>query len=168
MRTLLLDQSYQPIATIAWQDAIVKWVTGKVEIIHEYDDRQIRSTHLVLKMPSVVRLINRFRRNKEKVRYSKQNVFARDRWKCQYCNNTFPISKLTVDHVIPRSQGGKTSWENVVAACSACNSKKANRTPLQAQMKLMNTPKKPAWIPVIKLNLRDDHIPLVWKDYCDF
>jgi len=168
MRTLLLDQSYQPVATISWQDAIVKWVTGKVEIIHEYDDRQIRSTHLVLKMPSVVRLVNQFRRNKEKVRYSKQNIFARDRWKCQYCNDIFPITRLTVDHVLPRSQGGKTSWENVVAACSSCNSKKANRTPQQAQMKLMSAPKKPTWIPVIKLHMKDDHIPQVWKDYCDF
>lgn len=166
--TLLLNQSFQPVTVISWQDAIVKFFLGKVEIVEEYDDRFIRSTNVIFKMPAVVRLINKFRKTKEKIRYSKQNVFARDKWTCQYCKKTLPANQLTVDHVIPRCQGGVTCWENVTTACKDCNAHKGNKTPKQAGMRLMKIPFKPTWIPLLRLKLSEEHVPASWKNYCDF
>jgi 5-methylcytosine-specific restriction endonuclease McrA len=120
---------------------------------------------VVIKLPSVVRLIRRFRRFRREVRYSKQNIFARDQWTCQYCGERRPTNELTQDHVFPRAQGGRTCWENVVTCCTDCNTRKANRTPAQAGMKLISRPRKPAWLPMFVINL-GPRVPPAWKDYC--
>lgn len=163
-RTLLLSTAYEPMATIAWQKAIVLLTLGKVEVIEAYD-RDIRSTSIVIKLPAVVRLINRFRRHPRQVRYSKTNVFARDRWRCQYCGEHRPTGELTQDHVTPRAQGGKTSWENVVTCCIDCNARKANRTPQQAGMQLRSKPVRPQWLPIFVINI-GPRVPEIWKSYC--
>jgi 5-methylcytosine-specific restriction endonuclease McrA len=163
-RTLLLTAAYEPMATISWQKAIVMLTLGKVEVIEAYD-RNIRSTSIVIKLPAVVRLINRFRRYKRKVKYSKQNVFARDRWRCQYCGERGTTKELTQDHVMPRAQGGKTCWENVVTCCVDCNTNKANRTPRQAGMRLRAKPARPQWLPIFVVNI-GPRAPEVWKTYC--
>lgn len=90
-------------------------------------------------------------------------VFARDRFRCQYCGGRFSISELTRDHVIPRAQGGTTIWENVTTACKDCNHKKADRTPRQARMRLKSQPHKPDWVPVFSLKVRA--APEAWKPY---
>jgi len=163
-RTLLLSAAYEPMATISWRKAIVMLTLGKVEVVESYD-RDIRSTSVVFKLPCVVRLINRFRRFRPQVRYSKQNIFARDRWTCQYCGERRPISQLTQDHVIPRAQGGKTCWENVVTSCTDCNTLKANRTPEQAGMQLRARPFRPTWLPMFVLHLGTT-VPPAWRTYC--
>lgn len=163
-RTLLLSSSYEPLATISWQDAICKLTLGKVEVIEEYED-QVRSARLVIKMPAVVRLVNAFRRHRKRVKYSKTNVFARDRFKCQYCGTKGNAGSLTIDHVVPRSQGGKTCWENVVTACKECNEVKANRTPAQAGMKLRMEPYRPDWVPVFSIRV-GSRMPEQWETYC--
>jgi 5-methylcytosine-specific restriction endonuclease McrA len=165
-RTLLLSHAYEPLATISWQDAICKLTLGKVEIIEEYDDQQVRSARMVFKMPAVVRLINAFKRHKKRVKFSKVNVFARDNFKCQYCGTKGTASTLTQDHVVPRSQGGKTVWENIVTCCSDCNAKKANRTPRQARMKLRKQPFRPDWVPIFSVQIRGARIPDQWSPYC--
>lgn len=166
-RTLLLSQSYELIGPISWQKAICLLTMGKCEVIEEYDDQQVRSTSVIFKMPAVVRLVNAFRRTKQRVRYRKQNVFARDRWACQYCGEKKMAAELTVDHVVPRAQGGKTVWENVVACCKACNAEKADRTPAQAKMKLRSKPARPDWVPLITLRLGPtDRLPSTWQPYC--
>jgi 5-methylcytosine-specific restriction endonuclease McrA len=166
-RTLLLSSSYEPLSTISWQDAICKLTLGKVEIVEEYDDQQIRSARLVLKMPAVVRLVNAFRRHKKRVKYSKTNVFARDRFKCQYCGTKGSASTLTCDHVVPRAQGGKTCWENIVTACKGCNETKANRTPVQAKMRLLSKPHRPSWVPIFSIRV-GSRIPSQWETYCEW
>jgi len=163
-RTLLLSQSYEPIATISWQRAICLLTLGKVEIIEEYD-RDVRSVSVVFKMPSVVRLIRAFRRHRKRVKFSKQNVFARDRWRCQYCGVKGPISDMTYDHVLPRSRGGKTCWENIVTACRDCNARKADRTPEEAGMRPRKRPERPDWVPVFSISVSQS-IPDTWRDYC--
>lgn len=163
-RTLLLSQSYEPIATISWQRAICLLTLGKVEVVEEYDC-SVRSVSVVFKMPAVVRLVRAFRRHKKRVKFSKQNVFARDRWKCQYCGSKPSISELTYDHVLPRSRGGRTSWENIVTACRDCNARKADRTPEEAGMKPRKRPERPDWVPVFSINVVQ-HIPETWKGYC--
>jgi 5-methylcytosine-specific restriction endonuclease McrA len=162
-RTLLLSQGYEPLSTISWQKAVSLLTLGKVEIIEEYD-QELRSRYLVIKMPAVVRLINRFRRGKKAVKFSRRNILARDNWKCQYCGIRVSTEEMTQDHVIPRSQGGKTCWENIVTCCSDCNAKKANRTPQQAGMKLRTKPDRPSWVPILSIQLGGSP-PDQWRDY---
>jgi 5-methylcytosine-specific restriction endonuclease McrA len=166
-RTLLLNPMYEPMTTISWRKAVTLLTLGKVEIIEEYDGRQVRSPSVIIRLPSVVRLLSRFRRLRPRVRYSKTNVFARDRWTCQYCGQRRPVGELTVDHVVPRSQGGKTCWENVVTSCMVCNSQKANRTPEQARMSLRARPHRPDWVPMLVLRFGRE-APEAWKLYCYF
>lgn len=165
---LLLNQSYEPISVINWQKALTLLFLDKVEVIKEYDDKNIRSRYLVLKMPAVVRLLRAFRRPRKRVKFNKTNVLARDRWTCQYCNQKFPSSELTYDHVIPRSQGGKTFWGNIVCCCQKCNSKKGNRTPSEAGMKLRKQPTRPDWVPIFSIVLSRGKVPEIWKDFCFF
>lgn len=162
-RTLLLSQSYEPLSVIAWKRAIKLLCLERVEVVEEYDS-EIHSAFLVIKVPAVVRLLNRIRRPKQKVRYSKHNVFARDWWKCQYCGIEKSAKELTLDHVIPRGQGGTTRWENVVACCAACNSDKGNRTPRQAKMKLLRKPVAPTWIPAV-FSIHRKVTPDKWNTY---
>jgi 5-methylcytosine-specific restriction endonuclease McrA len=162
-RTLLLSQGYEPLGTISWQRAISLLTLGKVEVIEEYD-RDIRSTFLVIKMPAVVRLINRFRRGKKAVKFSRHNILARDGWKCQYCGSPVKTSNMTQDHVIPRSQGGTTCWENIVTCCEPCNALKADRTPAQAGMRLRKQPYKPSWVPMFSIQLSGNP-PDQWASY---
>ncbi|MCA9665735.1 MAG: HNH endonuclease [Myxococcales bacterium] len=164
-RTLLLSQGYEPISVISWKKAICLFTLGKVEVIETYE-RDIRSVSLVFKMPAVVRLLRKFRRHKKQVKFSRQNVLARDRWACQYCGTKPPINELTYDHVVPRSRGGKTCWENIVTACVSCNAQKANRTPRQAGMSLRKAPVRPAWVPIFTIQLSRSSMPDAWRDYC--
>lgn len=163
-RTLVLSSSFEPLTTINWQKAITYLSLGKVDLIETYD-REIRSAFLVIKMPAVVRLISYFRRGKRVVRFNRQNVLARDRWKCQYCGGKKPTKDLTYDHVIPRAKGGTTCWENIVSCCKKCNSLKANRTPQEAGMRLLSKPKKPSWVPIAVIPIRKGNIPEQWVNY---
>lgn len=163
--TLLLDSGYQPLDVISWQDAIRLLTLNKIEVVEEYED-EIRSAFLVIKMPAVVRLVGMFRRNKKKsVKFSRISIYARDNFKCQYCSVKGKMKDFTFDHVIPRSRGGKTNWENIVTACVGCNSKKNNRTPSEAGMRLLKTPVKPEWVPIISLRLTQRSIPDQWASY---
>lgn len=164
MQTLLLTQGYEPIRVISWQKAITLLTLGKVEIVETYD-RDIRSASITFKMPSVARLISKFRRKKKPVKFNRANIYARDRNTCQYCWKTFTFRQLTFDHVIPRSQGGKTSWENIVAACQSCNLRKGGRTPKQSDMQLLRAPKRPEWLPAVTIRVSLQSLPEAWRDY---
>jgi 5-methylcytosine-specific restriction endonuclease McrA len=163
--TLLLSQSYEPIQVISWQRAFTLLTLGKIEVLHEYDDRNVRTTTLVFKMPAVVRLLQTFRRRSRPIKFSRVNIFARDKYRCQYCGVRRSISDLTYDHVVPRAQGGKTTWTNVVAACVDCNYRKGARTPEQAGMRLLTAPIQPRWIQVVTLRLSQRSVPDAWRDY---
>lgn len=163
--TLLLDQSYQALGTISWQRAVTLLSLGKVEVVEEYNNRILRSRTWVLKMPAVVRLISAFRRNKkEGVKFSRQNILARDGWKCQYCGVSLDTKTVTYDHVIPKSKGGKTCWENIVSSCAECNGKKSNLLLSETDMALGKKPKKPTWLPII-VHTKGDQVPKEWKSY---
>jgi 5-methylcytosine-specific restriction endonuclease McrA len=164
-RTLLLNQGYEPISVISWRRAICLMTLGKVEVVETYD-RDIRSVRLVFKMPAVVRLLRAVGRFRTQVKFSRQNVLARDRWTCQYCGARPRTQELTYDHVVPRSRGGKTAWENIVTACVDCNTRKANRTPTQAGMRLRKTPVRPTWVPVFTIEISRTTVPDAWRDYC--
>lgn len=162
--TLLLDQGFQPLEVIPWQKAITLMFLGKAEVIEEYD-HEIRSTSVVFKMPAVARLVRAFKRPKKPVKFSRINIYSRDKWRCQYCGNKFQMKELTYDHVIPRSQGGQTNWENIVSSCSPCNTKKGGRTPSQAGMRLKNRPVRPKWVPAVQVVVSKESCPDAWRDY---
>lgn len=143
METLVLTAGYEPVARIPWQRAITLLFAGKVEVIDEYADREIRSLHLALKMPAVVRFVRALTSRKQAVRFSRENVYLRDQGRCQYCAVRIVRAAATYDHVMPRAQGGRTSWENVVIACVPCNQQKGGRTPAQARMTLRSLPVRP-------------------------
>lgn len=109
------------------------------------DDDYIRTVNRVIKIPRVIMLIRFDKMPRNETKFNRFNIFRRDGGKCQYCGRKFPRSEFTIDHVVPRSLGGKSVWDNVVCSCSKCNRKKGGRTPEQAGMKLITKPKKPQW-----------------------
>jgi 5-methylcytosine-specific restriction endonuclease McrA len=163
-RTLLLTQGYEPIQIISWQRAITLLALDKVEVVEEYD-ALIRATSLVIQVPAVVRLRKLFRSSPKPVKFSRVNIYARDGYRCQYCGLACTTDELTYDHVVPRSKGGKTTWENIVSACYACNRTKANRTPGEARMKLLSVPKRPMWMPAVQIRVSTTSVPDAWRDY---
>lgn len=162
--TLLLAATYEPIDVIPWQDAVRLMTLGKVEVIEEYE-KDLRSTYLVIKMPAVVRLVSMFRKRKKKVKFSRVNIYARDKYACQYCGKTGKMKDFTFDHVVPKSRGGKTTWDNIVTCCSSCNSKKGDKTPREAGMKLKNKPEQPSWLPAVTIRVSQRSVPDAWRDY---
>lgn len=161
---LVLDIGYNPLRVQSWQDAITDVFLGKAEVVHYSADKTIRSVNREWRMPSVVRLVKSFRRDRHRVKLSRINVYARDNFTCQYCGTKGETQSLNLDHVVPRSRGGMTTWENVVCSCIPCNNRKADRTPAQAGMKLLSQPKQPRQVPEIKVPL-DKRAPAEWRYY---
>lgn len=141
-RTLLLNATYEPLRVIPWQRAVSMLCVGKVEVVKSYD-RVLRAVSWTVAMPSVVRLVHFVRRRRIRIAMTRHNVFLRDDHQCQYCLKKLPAKELTRDHVLPRSQGGGMTWENIVACCVACNRDKGGRTPRQAKMPLNKKPIRP-------------------------
>ena len=162
--TLLLSRSYEPMKVISWQRALTLLTLGKVEVLEEYDGF-VRSSTLVIKIPAVVRLLRAFRRHKKPVKFSRVNVYARDGYRCAYCGQAQPVNELTYDHVIPRTQGGKTVWTNIVSCCVSCNLQKGGRTPAQAGMRLRVKPVQPDWVPAVTIRVSATSMPDAWRDY---
>jgi 5-methylcytosine-specific restriction endonuclease McrA len=106
-----------------------------------------------------------FKKRKKKVKFSRVNIYARDKYRCQYCGIKGRMKDFTFDHVIPRSQGGKTTWDNIVTCCPDCNCKKDSRTPKEAGMKLRKHPVQPEWLPAITIRVSQKSLPAAWKDY---
>ena len=122
-----------------------------------------RSTTKTMSVISL--LLKMVKRPKTSVKFSRQNIYARDRYKCQYCGNQYPTEELTYDHVMPKSRGGTTEWENIVTCCIDCNRKKGGRIPSEASMQLVRRPKRPTWIPAVRITIGFREIPQDWRDY---
>jgi 5-methylcytosine-specific restriction endonuclease McrA len=120
----------------------------------------------VIRLPRVILLTYFDRLPCKELKLTRSNVFDRDKCTCQYCGQAFPREGLNLDHVIPRANGGKTTWENIVCSCIPCNTRKANRLPHDAGLRLVRKPSKPKWRPVISMLLEAKHKEL-WKDYLD-
>jgi len=165
--TLVLSQSYEPVARVSWQRAITLIWEGKVEIVEEYENWTVRSCTLEFKVPSVIRFLRKVFGRKRAVKFSRENVFARDQGRCQYCSTKVTRAESTYDHVTPRSQGGHTRWENIVISCNACNQKKGGRTPEQAHMRLLSQPVKPKKLPdTVRLTFTyQKGMPESWRNW---
>jgi 5-methylcytosine-specific restriction endonuclease McrA len=165
METLVLTHTYEPHRVVSWQKAITMLFDGKVEVLEEYE-QDIRSVSLTIKMPAVVRLVRAVRHPRRGVKFSRANVLARDHLSCQYCGRKAPARELTFDHVVPRAQGGNTSWENIVTACSRCNTRKGGRTPTQAGMVLRKAPVRPKELPFMFLSIDlGGGVPEAWRSW---
>lgn len=126
----------------------------------------VRTVRLHIAVPRIIRLAFYDRLPKQSVKFNRRNLYARDGNLCQYCGKKYPTTELSLDHVIPRSQGGETTWDNVVCACLQCNIKKGGRTPAQAHLKLIALPKKPRRNPVLTVKLADGRYAS-WKAFLD-
>ena len=129
--TLILAPDYQPVnylplSTIDWQTAVKLFFLDKIQVLEWYDNWTVRSSKLEMRIPAVAVTRRGFGKN-GLMRFSRQNLYLRDLFTCQYCNETLDSRELTIDHVLPRSQGGITSWENCVTACKDCNSDKGSK-----------------------------------------
>lgn len=167
METLVLDVGMRPIDRISWTDAITQIVAKKKAlVIEEYPDRYISTVNWTVKMPSVIMLLVPIRKSRA-IKFSRHSVYARDKGRCQYCGERARKSEFQYEHVIPKSQGGRTCWENIVVSCMECNQRKGGRTPEQAGMRLLSKPVRPRSLPDV-----GDHgmsfnpgMPETWKSY---
>jgi 5-methylcytosine-specific restriction endonuclease McrA len=136
--------SYFPLSLWPWQEAVKAVFLDRVNILAEYD-RVVRSPNFEMRLPSVISLKD-YVPTARRPAFTRFNVFLRDRFACQYCGQQFPTQELTFDHVVPRSRGGRTTWENVVTACAACNLRKGNRMPAHCDMHPLKRPMQPSSI----------------------
>lgn len=136
-KVLVLNASYEPLNITNWKRAVILLIKGKAEQL-EHNGRLI---YRQFPFPSVIRLRNYIKVPYKEIPLTRRNVLERDRHSCQYCN--YKGEQLTLDHVIPKSRGGKDSWDNLATACVRCNIKKGNRTPKEANMPLARQPRKP-------------------------
>lgn len=162
---LVLDVAMQPVSRVPWETAIV-WVLDRVvRVVDEHPDKYIRTVSWQVRMPSIVQFLKPIPR-KRAIKFSRQNVYLRDKGRCQYCGLRVSRNTFTYDHVIPRSQGGTTKFENVVCACSKCNLKKGGRTPPQAGMRLLTKPVRPKSLPDGGAQIfYEPGMPSSWADY---
>ncbi|QOJ16021.1 MAG: HNH endonuclease [Planctomycetia bacterium] len=127
----------------------------------------IRTVRFQIAVPKIVRLLGYDKLPRTNVKLNRRNLYARDQNRCQYCGKRFATVDLSVDHIVPRSQGGITSWDNVVCACLRCNVRKGGRTPEQAGMRLITVPRRPKRSPILTVKLSDSRYAS-WKQFLDF
>ena len=160
---LVLNRSFMPVhvttvrrALVLLYQGIAKAVNEQYEVFNFNDWRQFRPrsdedaiglVHGAIRIPRVILLVGYDRIPKRHVRFSRFNIFLRDHNTCQYCRRTLPKKELNIDHVIPRSRGGISTWENVVCSCLDCNRRKGGQTPEEARMRLVHKPARPRWTP---------------------
>lgn len=164
-RTLVLTPWYAPYRVVSWQDAVTMLYLKKVEVIASYDEL-VASPSTTWALPAVIRMFRKMVAHRARIRFSRVNVFTRDNFHCMYCGRGGTARELTLDHVVPRSQGGRTEWENILTACVACNTLKGGRTPLQAGMRPMRTPSIPKSLPSREPRLDQTSIPKEWEGFC--
>jgi 5-methylcytosine-specific restriction endonuclease McrA len=158
---LVLNATYEPINVCTVRRAVVLLLKEKAEVV-EHGEFELHSTSTTLARPVVIRLVTyvRIPRDTHRRKITRRAVFARDEWTCQYCGSR---SNLTVDHVVPRSKGGSSNWENIVASCAPCNRRKGNSLPRQVGMHLSKQPRTPS--AHVFIHVASPTIPAAWRQY---
>ena len=190
-KVLVLNRLYTAVRVISARRAFIMLCKRAAEVISVEDNRYsshdfdswleiselhrafepdahdwIRTVRFDVAVPRIIRLLIYDKLPRQEVKLNRRNIFARDHNRCQYCGRKSPSQELSIDHVVPRSHGGKTSWTNVACCCVRCNVRKGGRTPAQARMKLICPPVKPRRSPVININLSNDKYAS-WKQFLD-
>ncbi|HPA17344.1 MAG TPA: HNH endonuclease [Verrucomicrobiae bacterium] len=147
---------YQTFGFREWQD-----------VSRQYDGHDVvRTISFKIRIPKVIVLLFYDRFPKKEVKFTRQNVFERDKSTCQYCGRGFERKELNLDHVVPRDRGGRMSWENIVCSCVECNTRKGNRTPEEAGMRLIRRPRRPKWRPSLVVSF-SKHMDESWRTFLD-
>jgi 5-methylcytosine-specific restriction endonuclease McrA len=163
---LVLNATYEPLNVVSIRRAILLLLKEKAEIV-EAAEAYLRSERMALPVPLVIRLVYYVRIPRRfSLPISRRTVLARDDFTCQYCGVQPGKRNLTIDHVMPRSRGGETTWENVITACGPCNRRKGNRTPSEAKMPLARQPRRPRYLALTLLE--GSSAPPVWSKYMYF
>ena len=157
--------SYYPLSLCSWQDAIKAVFLERVSVIESYD-KDVHSPNLTFKLPSVIALKD-YITPQRRPAFTRFNVFLRDNFTCQYCTKHFPASELTFDHLVPKCLNGKTTWENVVSACTTCNLKKGRKLIQNTDMKLYKKPLRPSSMQLQNngRNFPPNYLHETWRDY---
>jgi 5-methylcytosine-specific restriction endonuclease McrA len=161
-KALKLDSSYRPIEVIDAIEALVMCIIGKAIVLETYEEK-ISSPSISFELPAVIVLKTIVKFKFTTVSCNRLNIVWRDNNQCQYCANYFPLDKLTMDHVMPKSRGGKNVWENLVAACKKCNQRKGSKTTKESGMHPLKRPRKPK--ANILRTISKSQISDLWKDY---
>ena len=184
---LVLNRLWQAVNVCSARRAITLLVEGRAQVVQSGHDGSFQTfdfgqwrdfskqqphpdcVHTIsfrMRIPRVILLLLFDRLPKKEVKFTRHNIFERDRNTCQYCGESFERKDLNLDHVIPRDRGGPTTWENIVCSCVPCNTRKANQTPAEAGMRLVRKPKRPKWRPFVQINLGLHHHDS-WKHFLD-
>jgi 5-methylcytosine-specific restriction endonuclease McrA len=180
-QVLVLNRVFQAVQVTSVRKAFSLFYKGHVRAVlpdyttYEFEnwcdipvqpqDEVVLTPSMAIRVPRVVALKDFDRLPRQDVKFSRHNIYLRDGNRCQYCGHKFPSSDLSLDHVIPLSRGGNSSWENVVCACLSCNVQKGNRTPQEASMRLIATPRKPRWHPVGQFG--SSRLHPAWRNFLD-
>jgi len=159
---LKLDSSFKPVEIISWEEAFLLTWLNKAWAA-EYSDQWVHSATEAFQIPSIIVLFRYIEEKFFTLPCTRTNIMIRDEKVCQYCLDAFRESELTIDHVIPRSKGGKTIWTNVVMACKPCNQQKRDLLLENTTLKLRSLPKKPSYRSIIKKRLQKSN--LQWEEY---
>jgi 5-methylcytosine-specific restriction endonuclease McrA len=186
-QVLVLNRLWQAVNVCSVRRALTLLFEGHAQVVYgdgdgdfkTYDFRQWRNLSDVphaeetvgtiayrIRVPRVILLMVFDRLPKKEVKFTRHNIFERDKNTCQYCGKLFERRDLNLDHVIPRDRGGPTTWENIVCSCIPCNTRKANRTPAEAGLRLVRKPKRPKWRPFIQVNFGAP-VHDSWKHFLD-
>jgi len=181
---LVLNRLWQPVHTCSVKRALKLLCLGHAQVIQTEGEARyqthdigswlsysgeslvgvfVNSVKVALQVPKIIVLALYDRLPRKEVKFTRQNIFLRDKHTCQYCRVVFPESKLNLDHVMPRDRGGKMTWDNIATSCVPCNTKKANRLPHEAGMKLLKDPKAPRWRPLF--GLKDQSSDEAWEEF---
>lgn len=186
---LVLNRLWQAINIIGARRAFALLARGHAQVVHPSDDdfrvfslldwvdfsrhnpplsaqEAVNTPNRSIRLPRVILLLFFDKLPCKEMKMTRANVFERDKSTCQYCGRRFSSEELNLDHVIPRDRGGKTTWENIVCSCIPCNTRKANRLPHEAGMRLIRKPIRPKWRPVISIVMQSQHRDR-WKDFLD-
>ncbi len=189
---LVLNRLWQPVNTCSARRAVSLLFIGHAQVVQSDDDNNfythdveswidfsetsqelgsstddfLHSVKLVLKLPRIIVLCEYDRLPKKEVKFTRQNIFQRDKFTCQYCGVLFDTKKLNLDHVVPRDKGGKSSWDNLVTSCIACNTRKSNKMPAEARMFPLRTPVAPRWRP-FSTSVRYQECHESWRHFLD-
>jgi 5-methylcytosine-specific restriction endonuclease McrA len=159
---LKLDSAFKPIEVVSWQEAVVLTWLNKAYAV-EYSNKWVHSATQSFQVPSVIALFRYIDEKFFRLPCTRKNVLLRDENRCQYCAEQFAEAELTLDHVIPRSKGGRSTWENIVAACKGCNQKKRDYWIENAPVSLIRRPKAPSYRSIIKKRIEKTN--LSWREY---
>ncbi len=186
-QVLVLNRLWQAVNVCTARRALTLLFQGQAQVVfgdndgsfrtfsfgewHDFSQQEpsaesVRTVSFKIRVPRVIMLLIFDRLPKKEVKFTRLNIFDRDKNLCQYCGHTFDRKDLNLDHVIPRDRGGPTTWENIVCSCIPCNTRKANRTPQEAGMHLVKKPKRPKWRPFVQVNV-GLHYHDSWKHFLD-